>query len=485
MCIWSNLGVNPQANAGWDVLLDLDHSGHAPLHRRIAHALREAVRSGRIPVGEMLPPSRELAIELRCSRWAVTEAYGQLVAEGYLEARTGSGTRVRWSADEPPPARCTTPRGSPAMTYDLAPGLPDLRAFPRRQWADAVRAQLIGVDHAELGHPDAGGHRHLRARVAEYLQRSRGATASAEDVTICESVRDGVRRVCRALATRGIDTVACEEPGWTPLREVVGAAGLQTVPIPVDEDGLRVEVLRRRSGLRAVLTTPAHQFPMGTVLSADRRADLLRWARQVDGVVLEDDYDAEFRYERRPVGTVQGMDPSRVILLKSLSKMLSPAMGIGWIVAAGHWSDLLRSPETGGATPPTLDQLAFAHLLDTGAYDRHLRACRRRYRHRRTALIDALRRHLPGPSVTGVAAGLHLLIRFPDRVDTARIVAAAARRSVEVTDLRGYYADARDAPAGLVLGYGNLADGNVEDAVRELAAVVADQTRRPARRPVV
>jgi len=254
---------------------------------------------------------------------------------------------------------------------------------------------------------------------------------------------------------------------------VVSAAGLEAVPIRTDDDGLRVDELSERAGLRAVLMTPAHQFPRGTVLAPERRAALLRWARHVDGVILEDDYDAEFRYDRRPVGTVQGMDPSRVILLKSLSKMLSPALGIGWIVAPPRWTDRLRAADPPGSLPPTLDQLAFATLLESGSYDRHLRACRQRYRIRRDALVRALGDQLPGTAVSGIAAGLHLVLHLPATVDTAAVTEAAAARSVRVADLAAYHATEHHAGHGLVLGYGNLADTAVDEAVR----LLSDATR--------
>ncbi|GAA3824049.1 PLP-dependent aminotransferase family protein [Streptomyces coacervatus] len=463
-----------QTNLAGDLLLQLGRDGDGPLHERVKRALRTAIRAGRIEVGTALPPSRQLAADLGVSRWAVTEAYGQLVAEGYLEAQTGSATRVRWSNRPDDGSVHRTPRPDPAVRFDLAPGLPDLRAFPRRRWAEAVRTQVTTVAFTELGYPPPGGHPRLRRLLAAYLGRSRGVSASPEDVTVCTSVTDGVRRLCRVLRTRGITAVGCEEPGWTRLREVIRAAGLEPVPVRVDAEGLRVDDLAGHQGLRAVLTSPAHQFPLGTVLAPERRAALLRWADDVDGVVLEDDYDAEFRYDRRPVAALQGMAPSRVVLFKSLSKILSPALGIGWIVAPATWTDHLRRADQTATQPPPLDQLAFAELLESGAYDRHLRSCRKRYRDRRDALVRALADQLPGAPVSGIAAGLHLILRLPADVDTAAVVGAAARRSLRVADLAAYHATEDHADHGLVLGYGNLADGAVDEAVRQLRAAVAE-----------
>ncbi len=461
-----------QTNLAGDLLLHLGSPDDGPLHERVKRALRRAIREGRVEVGTALPPSRQLAADLGCSRWAVTEAYSQLIAEGYLEAQTGSATRVRWSGTQDTDTGHLAPGHAPAARFDLAPGLPDLRAFPRRRWAEAVRAQVTTTAFTELGYPPPGGHPRLRRLLAEYLGRSRGVSTAPQDVTLCTSVTDGVRRICQVLRAEGITAVGCEEPGWTRLREVIRATGLETVPVRVDDGGLRTDDLARHPGLRVVLTTPAHQFPLGTVLAPERRAALLRWARQVDGVVLEDDYDAEFRYDRRPVATLQGMDPSRVILFKSLSKIISPALGIGWIVAPPRWTRHLHETDQTATQPPTLDQLAFAALLESGAYDRHLRACRKRYRDRRDTLVQALAEHLPGTPVSGIAAGLHLILRLPTTANTATVVKTAATRSLLVADLAAYHATGDHADHGLVLGYGNLADGMVDEAVGHLREAV-------------
>ncbi|GHJ52981.1 GntR family transcriptional regulator [Nonomuraea sp. TT08I-71] len=460
-----------RTNLAWDVLLDLSAPADAPLHERLKRALRREIRHGRIGLGSALPPSRKLAQDLGCSRWVVNEAYSQLVAEGYLEARVGSATRVRWSGDELSAHPTVAAADRSVLRFDLTPGLPDLRAFPRRQWADAVRTHALRAQVSELGYQAPEGHRVLRQLLAEYMRRARGTVASDADITLSTSVTDGVRRVCHGLLARGIHVMGCEDPGWWRLREVVRSTGMRIVPMPTDAGGMRVDVLAEHPEVRAVLTTPAHQFPRGTVLAADRRAALLRWACNVDGVILEDDYDAEFRYDRRPVGTLQGMDPSRVILFKSLSKMLSPALGIGWIVAPPAWSEALRGSDVPAALPPTLDQLAFASLLESGAYERHLRRSRQRYRIRRDALVHALAKHLPGWEISGAAAGLHLVVTLPPATEAQAVVRAAAARSVQVAHLGDYFIGDSDEH-GLVVGYGNLADTAVEPAVTRLATAV-------------
>jgi GntR family transcriptional regulator/MocR family aminotransferase len=463
-----------QANPAWDVLLDLRAVGTGTLNERLKRALRTAIRSGRLATGSTLPSSRALAVDLGCSRWAVTEAYAQLTAEGYLEARTGSGTRVCW-VDTAHAVDVRAPRPSPpSVRMDLAPGLPDLRAFPRARWAEALRTVTANAAFTDLGYSEPFGHHELRNVLVDYLQRSRAATASGAQLMVTTSTTSGVRRLCQALASVGHRSMAVEDPGWPRLGDAVREAGLQPVPVGVDDQGMRVADLDAHPGTRAVLTAPAHQFPRGVVLTAERRAALLRWAHRVNGLILEDDYDSEFRYDRPPVSTLQGMDPRHVVLLGSLSKTLSPALRIGWMLLPSRWADMLRRSETTPSLPPTLDQLAFARLLTTGAYDRHLRKRRRVFRIRRDLLAAELGRRLPGCEVSGAAAGLHLMVHLPAGVHTAALVREAERRGVHVVDLDRYTFSGSGPPA-LVLGYGNITDALIPEAASVLADIFASQ----------
>ncbi|MEU7854012.1 PLP-dependent aminotransferase family protein [Nonomuraea sp. NPDC049141] len=520
-----------QTNAAWDTLLDLDAQPAGPLHDRLRRALRSAIVSGRIAAGSALPPSRTLAADLGCSRWVVTEAYAQLAAEGYLEARAGSATRVRAGVAGPatgarrgvvgPPtgarpgarnaptgvwpdvvgspteasARASTtgagPVGSPAegrrgvggppstrlaspsahARFDFTPGMPDLRAFPRKRWADAVREVGRQSPFTDLGYLEHAGHPRLRETLAGYLTRSRGAAIAAEDLTVCAGTTDGLARIARALREHGHTHLAVEDPGWTWTREAVVDAGLVAVPIGVDGDGLRVDLLRDQPWIRAAIVAPAHQFPTGTVLAPARRAELIRWAHDVDGILLEEDKDADYRYDRRPVAAIQGMAPSRTALLGSVSKTLSPALRIGWFATPPRWTPAVAVANPLALPPPVLDQLAFAWFLDDGGYDRHLRACRRRYRARRDALVGELARRLPGARVSGAAAGLHLLLHL-DGVRATEVVAAAARDGVSVDAVGNYTSEAGAGDSTLILGYGNLADSVVAEAVSRLADAI-------------
>jgi GntR family transcriptional regulator / MocR family aminotransferase len=462
------------------VLLDPGAFGSGPLHDRLARALREAIRGARLPVGAMLPPSRVLAAQLGCSRWVVTEAYAQLAAAGYVEGKIGSGTRVRASGtahgltgEQAAPRQAAARQAAPRQAggrIDMAPGLPDLRAFPVTRWTAAVRSAAGTLSHADLGYPDPAGHRTLREVLAEYLTRARGAQADPDHLTICGSATDGIGRICRALARAGRRRIAVEDPGWHRAREVAQAAGLTIVPVPVDDQGIRADLLDHAD---ALITTPAHQFPAGVVLSAQRRVMLLDWARRTGGLIIEDDYDAEYRYDRRPVGTLQGAGADHVALLGSVSKTLSPALGIGWIASPPSWTAALR--EAPAAPPPVLDQLAFAAFVRAGSYDRHLRAGRQSYRGRRDALVRALALRLPEAEVSGVAAGLHLLLglgAFPGAA-AVDIRERAFRLGVRVATLDRYRCGEVTGVPSLVLGYGNLADHHVEEGAALLAAAIA------------
>jgi GntR family transcriptional regulator/MocR family aminotransferase len=499
------------ATLAWETVLDLG-AGPGSLHRRLEDAVREAVHLGRVPPGAALPPSRVLADTLGVSRWVVTEAYGQLVAEGFLDSRTGSGTRVPLtartdprtetavrgdveprraggpgSAGEATGARATrtgtgaTPSGTggppaPRARYDLGPGVPDLRHVPRAAWVRALREALAEAPDADLAAPDPTGHPTTRAALADYLARARHVRAGGGDVVVTHGADDAMRRVAAALHRAGHRALLVEDPSWSRLRETAAAAGLTPVPVPVDGDGIDVDALlvtAGRTGARAVLVTPAHQFPTGAALSPVRREALVRWARDVDGLVVEDDYDAEFRYDRRPVAAVQGLAPDRVVLLGSLSKTLSPAFGLGWAVLPPGWRDAVV--DRGGAGPSTLDQLALARFVTSGAYERHLRSARGRFRRRREALVEALGKALPRTVVTGIAAGMHAVVELPDGVEATDVVREAALREVNVAAIERYRATAAGRDGGrdrLVVGYGNLADARVEEAVARLAAAV-------------
>jgi GntR family transcriptional regulator / MocR family aminotransferase len=457
----------------WETLLDLGDAP-LPLRDRLESALRDAVHSGRIPAGAALPPSRALAETLGVSRWVVTEVYGQLVAEGVLESRVGSATRVPEGAAARP-AQHAVPRplrgGLHRPAFDLGPGMPDLRHVPRARWANAVRHALATLPDTEFAVVDRLGHPLARTAVAAYLTRSRRAVAAPDDVVITHGATDAMTALAGGLRAAGHRSLLVEDPSWPRLREVAAAAGLTPVPVPVDDLGVDVLGLTasaERTGARAALITPAHQFPSGAALAPARREAIVRWARAADAVLIEDDYDAEFRYDRRPVAALQGMAPERVVLIGSLSKSVAPGFGLGWAVMPAALRERVRLGDV--ARPSTLDQAALARFIDAGDLERHLRAVRGRFRRRRAALLAAIERELPGLRVTGIAAGMHAVLELPPGVRATDAAAAADTLGVAVSPLARYRVSAAaSAPEALVLGYGNLSDSLVDESVARLA----------------
>ena len=460
-----------------ELLIDLP-GGPGPKRRRLEDQLRRAVRGGRLPPGTVLPSSRVLAAQLGVSRGVVVEAYAQLVAEGYLSTRSRAATVVAARALEGTASPDRRRRAAQALRYDFSPGVPDLSAFPRRAWLAASARGLRGVADSRLGYGDVRGAHELRSTLAAYLGRARGVVASPEQILVTGGTRQGFGLVWRALREAAARRVAVEDPGWPPQRTTVVDAGLVPVPVPVDSDGLRVELLGR-SGVDAVVLTPAHQFPAGAVLAPRRRAALLHWARTQDAIVVEDDYDAEYRFDRDPVGALQGMAPDRVVYAGSVSKTLAPALRLGWLVVPTALAPAVeRLQARGGLGAALPDQLALAHFIASGELDRHLRRTRRRYRARRDALVAAVAAELPAWRIEGIAAGLQAVVRLPVGVDEAAVVRAAAARGVGVDGLARFRAVPAAGPPALVMGYANLPEPAIVRAVAELAEVVAGRTAR-------
>jgi GntR family transcriptional regulator/MocR family aminotransferase len=472
--------MNSGTNSGPELLVELDRSARRPLRAQLEDALREAVRSGRLPARDRLPASRALAVDLGISRRLVVDAYAQLIAEGYLLARPGAGTFVAGA-----PAAPTAPlaeRRPPPLAFDFFPGYPDLASFPRRAWLKVLRETLREAPDRAFGYPDPRGAIELRRALAEHLGRVRGVVADPEAIVICSGAAQAFALLARALPRAPI---AVEDPGLPAHRAILAAHGAEPVPLALDEQGARVEELAAGgacAGARAALVTPAHQAPTGVVLSSARRAWLLAWARERSAVVIEDDYDAEYRYDRAPLGAMQGLSPERVIYMGTVSKTLAPALRLGWLVAPSHLVEALAEQKLlADHGSPAIDQLALARLLQSGAYDRHLRQARRRYRARRDALLAAVAEHLPGARVTGLAAGLHALLRLPGAVDGAALMRAAARHSLGVYPLGFAYFRPRPVEDGLILGYANLAEPAIEEGIRRLAAVLEALGPLPAK----
>ena len=466
-----------------EVLVELNRSRPRGLRAQVEDELRDAIRSGRLTAGTLLPSTRALAADLGVTRGVIVAAYDQLLAEGYLASRPGSGTVV----NAKPGARAPTrrPAGDDArVLVDFRPGLPDLGLFPRAAWLRATRAALQTLPDEQLGYADPRGLPELRRAVADYLGRVRGVSTSSDRVVICNGFAHGLGLVVRALQDSGRGLVGVENPGHDGPRTELEWLGARYRGVTVDADGIVVDDLRR-SQARAVVVTPAHQYPTGAVLSAARRTAIAAWARDVDGYIVEDDYDAEYRYDRHPIGALQGVAPDRVIYSGTLSKSLVPGLRLGWLVLPPALLDpVVAHREATDHSSSSVTQATFARFLANGDLDRHLRRTRRIYRQRRDALIDALARWLPEATPSGVAAGLHLLVTLPADLDEALVTERALAAGVRVYPLGRYRTDQRtDRPPAFVLGYGTLTPADMDASVRLLAEAAASS--RTAGRPIL
>jgi GntR family transcriptional regulator/MocR family aminotransferase len=408
----------------------------------------------------------------------VLEAYGQLVAEGYLFASQGAPTRVASSprSELPPLATASL---EPRYAYRLDPGVPDLAAFPRPEWLRSLRAALREASFGALGVADPRGAPELRNTLMTYLGRARGAAPEPEHTLACAGFTQAFALLCRSLRDRGLERVAVEEPGWATHRLIAARAGLEPVPIAVNEHGLDVAALHA-SGCETVVVTPAHQFPTGVVLSSERRAELLEWAEEVDGLIVEDDYDSELRYDRAPVGALQGLDPERVCHIGSVSKRLAPALRLGWMLCPSWLTgevSFAKGLADGGT--PMVEQLALADFIARGELDRHLRRMRLAYRRKREALVAALAASLPGATLSGIPGGVYALALLPGDVSEPAVLRAAAAAGVWAEGLASHRVTGADAdPTGILLGYANLSEPALARAVGLVGEAIAQRGRR-------
>jgi GntR family transcriptional regulator / MocR family aminotransferase len=459
-----------------DLLIALDRT-RPSLRVQIEEQLRAAVRDRRLLPGTALPSTRSLAAELEVSRGVVVEAYSQLAAEGYLVARPGGTTRVAHASSTQDGAR-PAPLAERPPRFDFRPGGPDVSLFPRASWLASLRRALRDAPDVRLDYGDPRGAPELRVALSSYLGRMRGAACDPERVIVTSGMAQGMAIFGRTLVARGGRRLGVEDPASAPGREQLAATGLEPVPVAVDEEGLRVELLEQAL-LETVIVTPAHQFPMGVVLAPDRRTALVDWAARGNRFVLEDDYDAEYRYDRAPVGAVQGLAPEHVVYAGSVSKTLAPALRLGWMVAPERIvADLVAAKARDDLGTPVVEQLALADFLERGELDRHLRRTRAVYRGRRDRLVEALARHLPEAEPAGIAAGLHMVVRLPPGTDEPAVLETVRARGIGLYGLSEH--SIAEAPPALLLGYGRIAEPAIEGGVQELAAgyAAAGRARR-------
>jgi GntR family transcriptional regulator / MocR family aminotransferase len=439
----------------------------------LTDGLRAAIIDGRLRPGASLPPSRALADDLGISRGVVVEAYQRLKDEGLVSAGAGvAGTRVTPAPALQPAAR---PRQRPKSTapppLDLSPGVPDLSGFPRTAWLRAERHVLTHAGVTDLGYPDPRGVGWLRTELAGWLSRTRGLRVNPEEIIVVTGVAQALTLLGQHLRRSGITEIAVEDPGSRGTRDLLAYWGLRSTPISVDEHGLNVTDLCA-TDLRAAVITPAHQFPTGVVLAPGRRRDLLDWAAGAGALIIEDDYDAEFRYDRAPVPALHASAPDHVAYTGSTSKTLAPGTRLGWLIPPARMhADLVAAKRFADLGSPVLPQMVLARLIATGELEQHIRHVRKRQRVRRDALLSAIREHLPEARVRGIAAGLHLLVTFPglDTPDTD-IAERILQAGVLVHPL-SWHCQGNEVP-GIVLGYAAYTPDQLSDAMRRVASAV-------------
>ncbi len=459
--------VDPRANsaAGADLHLDLGGTrGRGDLVR----ALHESIRTGRLAAGTRLPSSRSLAKDLGIARNTVADAYGQLVAEGWLTARQGSGTVVADRTVSAAPAPPVLLSAAKNFRYDLTPGSPDVSTFPRSEWLAAARKALPSAPNEAFGYGDPRGRIELRQTLADYLARARGVRADPERILICSGYVQALSLLSEVIATQGGKTISVEEFGYNLHWDVIRSRGLEPVPVPVDEHGVRSN---RLSG-EAALLTPAHQMPLGVPLAPDRRTAAVEWARETGAVLIEDDYDGEFRYDRQAVGALQALDPELVAYTGTASKSLAPGLRLAWMVLPQHLMEpVLATKRTADLQTATLDQLILAEFIVSGHYDRHVRRTRLHYRRRRDHLVELLAVRAPGVKVAGISAGMHVLLDVPG--DANEMVDRATRQGLRLASLDTYrFTSDPSARQALFVGYGTPPDHSYNGALDLLCQIL-------------
>jgi GntR family transcriptional regulator/MocR family aminotransferase len=426
--------------------LDVVFQAGVPLRRQLEDSLRVAIRSGRLGPGSLLPPSRDLAQQLGVSRGVVVGSYAQLAAEGYVAAQRGSGTRVARLPETGSPLPRIPRPAAQRFRYDLRPGQADFHAFPRARWKAALLRALRDLPDNRLSYAGHRGIPELRAAIAGYLARMRGVVVEPDQVVVCCAASQALAVIWDVLRRRGVRRVAIEDPGWRWQRYTAEHAGLEAVPVRVDADGLVVSELAA-ARVDAVVITPAHQYPTGMVMTAERRSALLAWAHERQALIIEDDYDVEYRFGREPVASLQGLAPDRVVFVGTTSKTLAPALRLAWM-------------------------LALATFIGDAGLERHLRSMRRRYRVKREILVDALHTYLPEARIGGTAAGLHLLAQLPDGADERAVALRARAAGVGLHELHRHCTARAPFPPALLLGFALPAEADLPAAARLLAGAV-------------
>lgn len=460
--------------------LVLERTSAASLPQQLTRQIRERILEGRLAPREALPPSRLLAKELGVARNVIVQAYDQLLAEGYLTSRVGAGTFVTELAVLPAPARPFTgplspqPKAVPRTTGVISfnPGLPDLTRFPRQSWARALKEACAGARPGTFSYGRAEGERALREALVGYLWRSKGIECRPEQLLIVSGAAQGADLLAHLWRNTG--TALFEDPGYGHVRRIFEHNGLRIVPVPVDGCGMRTEALPARGPCTCIYVVPSHHFPLGGVLPIQRRLELLAYARERGALVIEDDYDSEFRYRGGPIQSLRHLASESVVFLGTFSKILAPALRLGFMIVPDHLRERLRYlKEELNMRTPALEQLALASLLEDRSLDRHVFRMKKLYQNKRRCLIEALGRAFGDRvRVAGEDAGLHLLVELTGRSLRQSDLTRLAERGVTVEWVEDYACRKGLHNNQLVLGYGALEPDRIRVGVQRLKAAL-------------
>lgn len=472
--------MSPRQLQARNLLIRIERRPRGRVGRQLEEQLRGAIRSGALAAGAELPSTRALAEDLGVSRGVVVRAYTQLAGEGYIHLRQGANPRVRGLAQVETLRLAERDRsGEPKIRYDLRAHLPEVGAFPRQAWLRSLRDSLGRASNSDLAYLDPRGLPALRRELASYLGRARGVVPDPHRIVVTAGATHALHLIGGVLARQGSTRMAFENPSHRTLHAVAEQAGQTPIGVPVDAEGIVVDRIR---DVGAVVSSPAHQFPTGVAMTADRRGQLLEWSRRTGGLVIEDDYDAEFRYDRHPIGALQGLGPEHVAYIGSTGKTLAPALRLGWAVLPPGLVEPVAAELAGNLVHISgIDQLAFGDFLRRGEFDRHLRRVRALYRSRHDAVVEGLRFHLPDLRLGGIAAGLHVVVELPCAELEEEVRAQARAAGVLVQSISQHVLPGYDGPAGILVGYGSVPEPTLPAALAQLAAAI-DAVLRPAGR---
>lgn len=458
--------------------IELNRKSELKLWRQIYQALKELMLSGKLNAGEALPSTRELARELNVSRNTVCTAYDLLIAEGYLISRQGAAARVAGGlcidlVEPPPLPPKTKSRTALPITVSFRTGMPDLNQFPRFLWQQLMRTASEKLPLEAFGYTGPQGLPELRSEIAAWLFRSRGLKVSPEDIFITAGATHGLHLIADILCGDG-KQILMEDPCHIGMLDIFKNKGCSVIPIPVDADGMRTDCLLKSQSIGPVYVTPSHQFPLGGILPASRRAELIRFARENNLYIIEDDYDSEFRYGGEPVAPLYAMDPHRVIYVGTFSKAVFPALRIGYVILPcplkERWCDLRTHTDVQN---PSFGQAALAEFLKTRKLDRHVRKMRKTYGQRRQVLLESLEEAFGSEwTAYGDSAGLHVAIDFPGMLFNEAFIERCRQNGLLITPVESHCIEKGRHQSKLLIGYGHLEPAEIKKGVFLLSDII-------------